>query len=301
MAQKGGFVMKNRLADTRVFTGIYLGPGVGLIALFVVVPILLTAWVSFHSWNMLTPFATMPYVGLQNYRQIFGDPVFLAALRNTIVYSVASVAIELPLALLIGLFLFNTKARGSHWVRTALFLPYVIPNVAVAIVWGYLYSPIYGPFNIVLSWFHIPAQPWLGSVHEALISLIILNLWQTVGYYTVIVIAGLTEIPQDYYEAASIDGATKWQATRHITLPLLRRAVTFIVIILTINSLQVFAPVYILTQGGPANSTNVVVYDMYRTAFNFLNMGQASAMVFVLFLVILVLAVVELRLLARAS
>ncbi|MHB1955344.1 MAG: carbohydrate ABC transporter permease [Sulfobacillus sp.] len=293
--------MRERWHGTRVYSGIYLGPGLGLIALFVVVPILLTAWVSFHSWNMLTPFSKMPYVGLRNYHEILGDPVFLAALRNTVLYSVISVVIELPLALMIGIFLFNTKVRGSRWVRTALFLPYVIPNVAVAIVWGYLYSPIYGPLNVVLSWLHLPTQPWLGSVHEALLSLIILNLWQTVGYYTVIVLAGLTEIPQDYYEAASLDGATRWQATRHITIPLLRRAITFIVIILTINSLQVFAPVYILTQGGPANSTNVVVYDMYRTAFNFLNMGQASAMVFILFLAILAMAAVELRLLGRST
>lgn len=290
-----------RLHDTRMYAGIYLGPGLGLIALFIVIPILLTAWVSLHSWNMLTPFGQMPYVGLQNYHQILSDPVFLAALRNTILYSVISVIVELPLALVLGIFLFHTKARGNRWVRTALFLPYVIPNVAVAIVWGYLYSPIYGPLNAALSWLHIPAQPWLGSVHEALFSLILLNLWQTVGYYTVIVLAGLTEIPQDFYEAASLDGATRWQETRHITLPLLRRAITFIVIILTINSLQVFAPVYILTQGGPANSTNVVVYDMYRTAFNFLNMGHASAMVFILFIAILAMAIIELRFLGRSA
>lgn len=279
----------------------FLSPGIGFIVLFVVIPILLTAWVSFHSWNMLTPFAKMPYVGVENYRQILSDPVFLAALRNTFLYSLISVAIVLPLSLTIGIFLFQTKVWASRLVRTLLFLPYVIPNVAVAIVWGYLYSPNYGPLNQILGFFHIPAQPWLGSVHEALISLVLLSLWQTVGYYTVIVLAGLTEIPKDYYEAASIDGASRWQTTRHITLPLLKRSITFIVIILTINSLQVFAPVYILTQGGPANSTNVVVYDMYRTAFNFLNMGQASAMAFILFLAILVMAIIELRLLGRSA
>jgi ABC-type sugar transport system permease subunit len=279
----------------------YLSPGLGLIALFVVIPILLTAWVSFHSWNMLTPFSRMPFIGVKNYREILGDPVFVAALRNTFLYSLISVVIELPLTLAIGIFLFQTKAWASRLVRTLLFLPYVIPNVAVAIVWGYLYSPTYGPLDQLLGFLHVPSQPWLGSVHEALISLIILSLWQTIGYYTVIVLAGLTEIPNDYYEAAETDGANRWQVTRHITLPLLKRSITFIVIILTINSLQVFAPVYILTQGGPANSTNVVVYDMYRTAFNFLNMGQASAMAFILFLAILIMAIVELRLLGRSA
>jgi ABC-type sugar transport system permease subunit len=279
----------------------YLSPGMGFIAVFVVIPILLTAWVSFHTWNMLTPFSKMPFVGIENYRKIFSDPVFLAALRNTFLYSLISVVIELPLSLTIGIFLFQTKAWASRLVRTLLFLPYVIPNVAVAIVWGYLYSPNYGPLNEVLGFFHVSAQPWLGSVHEALMALIILSLWQTVGYYTVIVLAGLTEIPNDYYEAAFLDGANRWQATRHITLPLLKRSISFIVIILTINSLQVFTPVYILTQGGPANSTNVVVYDMYRTAFNFLNMGQASAMAFILFLAILIMAILELRLLGRSA
>ena len=293
--------MPKMMDTSKAYTTGYLAPSLGLIALFVVVPILLTAWVSFHSWNMLTPFSQMPYVGLSNYREILSDPVFLASLRNTFLYSLGSVIIELPLSLAIGIFLFQSKAWSSRAVRTLVFLPYVIPNVAVALVWGYLYSPIYGPLNQILEFLHIPGQPWLGSVHEALISLIILNLWQTVGYYTVIVMAGLTEIPKDYYEAAAIDGATRWRMTWDVTLPLLRRAITFIVIILTINSLQVFAPVYILTQGGPANSTDVVVYDMYRTAFNFLNMGQASAMAFVLFLAILVMAVLELRLLGRTS
>lgn len=293
--------MSNRLHDTRGYTFFYLTPGLGLITLFVVIPILLTAWVSFHSWNMLTPFMKMRYVGLGNYEKILHDHVFLTALQNTLIYSFSTIVIELPLAVGLGIFLFSLQSRGSRWVRTALFLPYVLPNVAVAIIWGYLYSPIYGPLNSVLTWLHIPSQSWLGSTHEALLSLVVLNLWQTIGYYTVIVLAGLTEIPKDYYEAAAIDGARVFQTMWYVTIPLLKRALTFITIILTINSLQIFTPVYILTQGGPANSTNVVVYDMYRTAFNFLHMGQASAMVFVLFIIVLIVSAVELKVLARSA
>ncbi|WP_169794266.1 carbohydrate ABC transporter permease [Alicyclobacillus shizuokensis] len=234
---------------------------------------------------------------MANYHDILSDRGFLRALGNTFLYTLASVIIILPLSVILGVFLFNTRAKGKGIVRTVLFLPYVIPNVAVAIIWGYLYSPLYGPINDVLSWFHIPSQPWLGSIHEALWALIILNVWQTTGYYTVIVMAGLTEIPDDYYEAAAIDGASKCQSFWRITLPLLKRSLSFIVVILTINTLQIFDPVYILTQGGPVNATDVVVYDMYRTAFNFLDMGHASAMVVILFVAVLILTAIELRIL----
>lgn len=286
-----------RQTANRLYTVGYLAPGVGLLTIFIVVPILLTAWVSLHSWNMLTPFGQMKFTGIQNYKDLFLNAVFLQALRNTFVYTLASLLIILPLSIIFGIFLFNTSAKGKGLARTVLFLPYVIPNVAVAIVWGYLYSPLYGPINLILSWLHIPSQPWLGSIHEALWALIILNVWQTTGYYTVIVMAGLTEIPRDYYEAAAIDGASSLQTLRKITLPLLKRSLSFIVVILTMNTLQIFDPVYILTQGGPVNSTNTVVYNMYRSAFNFLNMGHASAMVFVLFIAVLILSVIELRLL----
>ncbi len=274
----------------------FLTPGLGLLTLFVIVPILLTAWISLHRGSMAVPYSQLEWVGLRNYRTIFQQDTFKTALRNVFLYSLANIVIILPLSVLLGIFLYQATIRGRNILRTMLFLPYMIPTVAVAIVWGYLYAPQYGPLNQILGWFHIPPQDWLASVNEALLSLVILNVWQTLGYYVVIVVAGLTEIPQDYYEAASIDGASWLQRQLYVTLPLLSRSLAFVFVILTINALQIFDPVYVLTQGSPVNSTNVVAYQMYVTAFNYGQAGLASAMAMILLAIVLFLSLIQLRL-----
>ena len=281
----------------RATGALLLGPSLLLLTAFLVLPILFTVWVSLHSWDMLTPIGSMPWAAGANVQQLLTDPVFLAALRNTLLYAVGTAAIVIPLAVGLGLLLGPSRLRGAGTVRALLFLPYVIPNVAVAIVWGYILAPIYGPANALLQTLGIPAQAWLGAPREALASILLLNVWQTLGYYTVIVIAGLAEIPTDVHEAARIDGARWWQATWHVTLPLLRRALGFLIVILSINTLQVFAPVYILTQGGPINSTQTIVYHMWVTAFSYLQMGPASMMALVLLIVVLIVTYFELRML----
>lgn len=279
-----------------IATAGFLTPGLGLLALFVVIPILLTAWISLHRGSMAMSYSQLQWVGLHNYALIFQQSTFRTALINVFLYSAANIVIVLPLAVLLGMFLQQSRIRAKNVLRTALFLPYMIPTVAVAIVWGYLYEPQYGPLNQILGWAHIPAQDWLGSIHEAMLALVILNVWQTLGYYVVIVVAGLTEIPQEYYEAASIDGASWFQQQLHVTLPLLNRSLAFVFVILTINTLQIFDPVYVLTQGSPVNSTNVVAYQMYVTAFNYGQAGLASAMAMVLLAVVLLLSLAQLRL-----
>lgn len=279
-----------------IATAGFLTPGLGLLALFVVIPILLTAWISLHRGSMAMSYSQLQWVGLHNYALIFQQSTFRTALINVFLYSAANIVIVLPLAVLLGMFLQQSRIRAKNVLRTALFLPYMIPTVAVAIVWGYLYEPQYGPLNQILGWVHIPAQDWLGSIHEAMLALVILNVWQTLGYYVVIVVAGLTEIPQEYYEAASIDGASWFQQQLYVTLPLLNRSLAFVFVILTINTLQIFDPVYVLTQGSPVNSTNVVAYQMYVTAFNYGQAGLASAMAMVLLAVVLLLSLAQLRL-----
>ncbi len=289
--------MKKQRQGTKALAAAgFLTPGLGLLTLFVAVPILLTAWMSFHRGSMATSYTKMPWVGLRNYATIFQQATFRTALINVFLYSLANLVIILPLAILLGMFLYQAHIRGRDLLRTLLFLPYMIPTVAVAIVWGYLYEPQHGPLNQILGWLHIPAQDWLGSVNEAMLSLVILNVWQTLGYYVIMVLAGLTEIPHEYYEAAAIDGASWFRQQIHITLPLLRRSLAFIFVILTINTLQIFDPVYVLTQGSPVNSTNVVAYQMYVTAFNYGQAGQASAMAMILLAVVLALSLLQLRL-----
>ncbi|HEX7040006.1 MAG TPA: sugar ABC transporter permease [Trueperaceae bacterium] len=274
-----------------------LAPGLGLLLAFVVAPVFLTAWISLNEWSMYTPLSGMTFVGLENFASLFGDRVFNAALRNTLAYAGLCLVLILPLSFLLGQFLYRGLTRGRAALRSVLFVPYMIPTIAVAIIWGYLYSPLYGPLNQVLGAFGVPRQAWLGSVDTALPSLVIFNVWQTLGYYTVLVIAGLTQIPDVYYEAAVIDGANALQRTLHVTLPLLRRTLLFVVVIALINTVQVFEPVYVLTQGGPANATNVLSFQVYRSAFEFGQAGRASAMAFVLFLVLVAAVGAVMRLL----
>jgi len=281
----------------RVWSAILLSPGLGMLLLFVVAPIVLTAWISFHEWSMFTPMGDWTFVGIDNYRELSNSRTFRIALRNTLLYAGISLVAIVPLALGLGMLLFGGMGRASTALRTIVFVPYMIPTIAVAIIWGYLYSPLYGPLNQLLGFVGLPRQAWLGAVDTAMLSLVILNVWQTIGYYTVLVIAGLTQIPFVYYEAAKIDGASGFQRTWHITLPLLRRTLLFVVVIAVINTVQVFEPVYVLTQGGPANATNVLSFQIYRTAFEFGLAGQASAMAFVLFLVLVAAVLVVMRLL----
>jgi len=289
-------MQKRRVRTTTAASVAFLTPGLGLLALFVLVPILLTAWMSLHRGSMATSYADLQWVGLKNYQTIFQQSTFTTSLLNVLLYSLANLVIILPLAVLLGMFLFQARIRGKNMLRALLFLPYMIPTVAVAIVWGYLYAPQYGPFNEILGWLHIPPQDWLASVREAMLSLVILNVWQTLGYYVIMVVAGLTEIPQEYYEAASIDGASWWRQQIHVTLPLLSRSLAFVFVILTINTLQIFDPIYVLTQGSPVNSTDVVAYQAYITAFNYGQAGLASAMAMILLAIVLVLSLLQLRL-----
>lgn len=278
-----------------------LSPGIGLLGMFVLLPILLTAWISLHSWSMYTPLSDMTFVGLENYRGLLADRTFMRSLTNTLLYSGLSIGLILPLAFLVGQFLYRSAVRGKGALRAVVFLPYMIPTIAVAIIWGYLYAPLYGPLNQILGWFGLPPQAWLGSVNQAMFSLVIFNVWQTLGYYTILVLAGLTQIPTVYYEAAVIDGANGWQQVWRITLPLLRRTLLFVVIIAMINSVQVFDPVYVLTQGGPASATTVLSYQVYKNAFEFGLAGKASSMAFVLFLVLVVAVAAVIRLLRDPS
>jgi len=272
----------------RLWSAAFLAPGVGLIALFMLVPILLTGWISLHLWSMYTPLTQMEFVGLANYEGVIADPTFRQSLLNTLVYTGLSLLVIVPLALFFGIFLYRSTVRGRSVLRTLLFLTYMIPTVAVAIVWGYLYSPLYGPINQILALLGLPRQSFLGSTDQAMISLVVLNVWQTLGYYTVLVLAGLTQIPQEYYDASAIDGAGVAAQTRFVTVPMLRRTLTFVAVIALINSLQVFDPVYALTQGGPVNSTNVLAYSIFQTAFQSGRAGAASAMAIMLLIALAV-------------
>lgn len=272
-----------------------LTPAVSLIAVFVVVPMVLTIWLSFHDWSTQTGFATARFVGLRNYDDLFGaisvGRDFRRAYLNTAIYTGLSVLIILPLSVLLGLLVHQTRVAGGHVLRTVLFSTYMVPMMAVALVWSKLYSPTEGPINQILSSVGIGPQPWLSAPDTALVSIVILNVWQQVGYFTVLAIAGLTQIPTQLYEAARIDGASRLQEFFGVTLPLLRRTLLFSTVIAVINAVQVFEPVALITQGGPANATNVLTYHIRRVGIERADGGLGSAMAVMLMLSLIVIIV----------
>lgn len=281
-----------RTARQRLATLGFLAPSVGLITVFILVPIALTVWLSLHDWSTATPFSDAEWIGTDNFQRLLEDsPVgrdFRQALRNTFIYAGVSIALIVPLSILLGLLIHRTLARGRTVLRTILFSTYTIPMIAVAIVWSKLYSPSEGPVNQALGWFGFGPQPWLSGTGSALISLVFLNVWQQLGYFTVLVIAGLTQIPPSVYEAAALDGARGLRLLFGVTLPLLRRTLLFIVVIALINAVQVFEPVAAITQGGPVGSTNVLTYYIRAVGIERSQGGLASSMAVVLLLALAV-------------
>ncbi|MDB5587284.1 MAG: transporter permease [Devosia sp.] len=269
-----------------------LAPATGLIGVFVLLPMALTVWLAFQDWSTQTGFETARFIGVDNFLAIFGPGSvgrdFKAALVNTAIYTVLSVLIIVPLSVALGLLVHQKIAPGGIVLRTVLFSTYMVPMIAVALVWSKLYSPTEGPINQMLGWIGIGAQTWLSSPKTALVSLVLLNVWQQVGYFTVLAVAGLTQIPPVLYEAARVDGASAWRQFHAITLPLLGNTLLFSAVIGVINAVQVFEPVALITQGGPVNSTNVLTYHIRRVGIERAQGGLGSAMAVTLMLALIV-------------
>lgn len=266
-----------------------MGPALLLVTAFIFIPLGITLWVSFHQWSMLTPLNEMQWVGLRNYQEVFRDSSHVTAIQNTIVYVLASVALTLPLAFFIGQLLYFSSVRGKSPIRVLLFATYVIPTSAIVVIWGFLYAPTYGPINQIIEFLGGTGPAWISNPSIALYSLVLFNVWQMLGYYVVLIVAGFTQIPLQLFEAARIDGANFWQQTTKIIAPLSSRTLAFVTLMTVINSIQVFDPIYLLTQGGPVESTLTVSFDIRRTAFSYGLAGEASALAFTLLVGIVVM------------
>lgn len=291
--QPRSHLMRSRMIWAYVFIS---APLIGLL-LFSLGPILFSGWVSLHDWNMITPVADMPWRGLDNYLYLLTeDNVFPRALVNTFLFAIGGVGSNVALGLGFALLL-NGNIRGKTLWRVIYFLPVMTAPLALAVIFGFMFNRNYGLVNNLLVSIGVARQPFLGHPSQALAVVIIIAIYQYVGYYIVIYLAGLQGIPQDYYDAAAVDGANRWQSFWYITLPMLKPVTLFVVVTNTIGALQVFDLVFATTGGGPANSTMTAVLYMYDTAFKFSRMGRASAMAFILFAIILVITFVQLRLL----
>lgn len=265
-------------------------------------PTLFAFWMSLHEWDPIA--LDRPFIGLENYREVFDDEVFWKAFRNTWIYVVVGVPAGLLFSLVVALGL-QRLIRFVGFYRVLYFIPYITSLVAVGWVWRWMYTPN-GVFNDVLSRLGLPQSSFLGDPGTAIYAIITTTVWQGLGFQIVIFLAGLESIPGDYLDAASVDGASGWQTFRDIVMPLLNPTIVFLVVTGVISNLQVFTQIRSMSSagtGGPLDSTISVVLYVYQAAFQSLpsEMGYAAAMMVVLFVVILLITVVQLKFLSRGA
>ena len=261
------------------------------VVLFLVIPVIMVILLSLVRWNLLTP---IQWVGFSNYVNIFKFDGFGHSLVVTAYYVILNIPIQTALALGLALVL-NSKRAGSSVVRIIAVLPFLATPVAMAVVWNWFFSPTTGIINQFLAHFGITGPAWLSDPVTAMPVVAFANIWQYAGYNMLFFLAGLAAIPASLYEAAALDGATKIQQFRRVTLPLLRPTMLFVLVTGVIGSFQVFDTVYVMTAGGPGNATEVANLNIYNTAFSGFRIGEASAMSVVLFLVILAITVAQFR------
>ena len=253
--------------------------------LFIIIPIFCSFGLSFSEWDLLNE---IHYVGFSNYKSVFTEPEFLQILINTIVYAVSTTIFAVIIPLLIASII-NNRIKGSELFKTIYFLPFITPAVVIAIVWAWIFDPNIGLVNTL---FHTH-YTWLFSTKLAMPVLIFVSVWKLIGYNIVLFLTGFSTIDKSVYEASKIDGATAYQTFFDITVPLLKPTIYFVTTVTAISSFQIFDLIYVMTQGGPNDSTNVIVYSIYKYAFEYFDIGKSCALAYILFAIILVLALVQ--------
>jgi multiple sugar transport system permease protein len=264
------------------------------LVLFQAGPILAAIALSFTDWNLV---ANPEWRGLTHYDTLVHDPLFRTALKNTLYYSLVSVPLGVGLAFGLAL-LVNRSWFGMGFFRTVFLLPALVSGAAIALVWGWLFNPRFGAINSLLRTFHLPTPGWLADPSWAMPTIILLSLW-SVGGWMLIYLAGLRTIPRELFDAARIDGAGPLAMTRYVTLPMISPTTYFLLIVGTILSLQLFTPTYILTEGGPRNSTLTLPLYIYRNAFEFQKLGYAATLSVVLIVLTLILTLIQVGLARR--
>jgi multiple sugar transport system permease protein len=281
----------------------FVTPALLVIGVFFVVPILAAFVISltdFDIYAVADP-KNLRFVGLRNYVRVLGAPLFWQALGNTAYFVVVGVPLSIVVSLGAALLLNSRLTRWRPLFRTALFAPVVTTLVAVAVIWRYLLHTRYGFFNYALSSIGIDPIDWLGNPRWAMPAIILLAVWKNFGYNMIILLAGLQTIPDELYEAARIDGASMWRQFRHVTIPMLAAILVMVSILTIAGYFQLFAEPYVMTQGGPLQSTVSVLYLMYEEGFKWWNLGSASAVAFLLALLIFGVTALQLRWAQRAN
>lgn len=284
-------IRQNFLIQRRLAAYLFILPSMAFLLLFVIYPIISAFWLSFHRYALLEP---PVWRGLGNYIDLMGDPRFFKALGNTLSFALMTVPVGTVISLLLAV-LINQPLRAITIFRASFYMPVVTSFVAISFIWLWLYEPQFGLFNQFLEAFGIAGPAWLRDASTALLSIAILSIWKNAGYNMIIFLAGLQGIPQYLYEAASIDGASAFQRFRYITVPMLSPTTFFVFVVYFIGALQMFVQSWILTQGGPLDSTLTVVYLIYQNGFENLKMGYACAMSVILFIFIAIITYINTR------
>ncbi len=253
--------------------------------IFIIIPIISSFALSFTEWDLLND---ITFVGLDNYKSVLSEPEFLQILINTFVYAISTTVFAVIIPLIIASIL-NAKIRGAEAFKTIYFLPFITPAVVIAIVWAWIFDPNIGLVNNLLNTHY----SWLYSTKLAMPILIFISVWKLIGYNVVLFLTGFSTINQDVYEAAKIDGANNKQTFLKITVPLLKPTLYFVTTVTAISSFQIFDLIYVMTQGGPAGSTDVIVYSIYKYAFEYFDIGKSCALAYILFVIILILAFIQ--------
>jgi multiple sugar transport system permease protein len=276
---------------------IFLAPALSAIFVFFFLPVIAAFIISFTDFDIYTlgDISTLRFIGIKNYIQLFDDPLFFTALKNTFYFVIMAGPLSIAVSLGAALLLNSKLVKFKSIFRLSYFIPVVTTLVAVAIVWRFIYHPRFGIINYLISLFSIAPIDWLGETSTAMPAIVLMSIWKNFGYNMIIFVAGLQNIPEDLYEAASIEGASGWQKFKSITIPMLAPTTVFISIITMIGYFQLFAEPYIMTQGGPLNSTLSIVQFMYQEGFKWWNMGYSASIAFVLFFIIMIGTIIQLK------
>jgi ABC-type sugar transport system permease subunit len=273
-----------------------LFPTIAVLCIFRFLPMVDAFVISFSKYDLIHP---AQFIGFGNFVDLLQDPLFRDSARVSLIYVVFSVLPVWPLSLGLAV-LFNRSLWLKDLLRSAVFMPVVMPAVVMAVVWTFMYQQD-GVLNTILGWFDIDPIPWLHSSSTALPAVILIGIWRATPYYMVIFLAGLQAIPAEYYEAAEIDGASRWSIFKDITLPLLKPTTLLVMVMTVIVAMKVFAVPMIMTNGGPSDSTRVLPLFIYQTAFEFFDMGRAAAMSVFLFVAVMLFSVAQIRIFTRGE
>ncbi|GFG75825.1 carbohydrate ABC transporter permease [Mycobacterium botniense] len=279
---------------------LFIAPNLAAVAVFMLFPLGFSLYMSFQEWDLFRP---ARFVGLANFHNLFtADPLFPIAMRNTVVFTIGTIVPTVVISLVVAGVL-NRKVKGIGIFRTIVFLPLAVSSVVMAVVWQFVFNTDNGLLNIMLGWIGIRPIPWLIDPKWAMVSLCLVSVWRSVPFATVVLLAAMQGVPESLYEAAKIDGAGEIRRFVFITVPLIRGALSFVVVISIIHAFQAFDLVYVLTgrNGGPETGTYVLGIMLFQNAFAFLEFGYASALAWVMFAILLVLTVLQLRLARRSA